>query len=144
MRHSLKTLWLCTVLLGTAAVALPMVSPSAVARRREAPKAVKVTAVSLVSENIAGVWYHRLTGRLINETSQPARNIKIYYEIYAPHSTRIVDAGSATLRSRVVNSQEEAEFLIIPNAAGRVKITLVEWLSGDRNYRFYPQMQEFP
>jgi len=91
-----------------------------------------------------GVWYHRLTGRLINETDQPARNIQIYYEIYAPNSNRIVDAGSTTLKSRVVNSQAEAEFLIIPNAAGRVKITLVEWLSGDRDYRSYPQMQEFP
>ncbi|WP_448533564.1 hypothetical protein [Parathermosynechococcus lividus] len=144
MMQFLRTVWLCSVLLGSIGVALPVVTPAALARRREAPKVVKVTAVTLESENIAGVWYHRLTGRLINETAQPARNIQIYYEIYAPNSNRIIDAGSTTLKSRVVNSQAEAEFLIIPNAAGRVKITLVEWLSGDRDYRSHPQMQEFP
>ncbi len=142
--HSLRTVWLCSVLLGTTTMALPILSPAALARRREAPKVVKVTAVKLESENIAGVWYHRLTGRVVNETAQPARNIQIYYEIYAPESNRIVEAGSTTLRNRVVNSEGEAEFLIIPNTAGRVRITLVEWLSGDRDYRSHSQMQEFP
>jgi len=142
--RSLKSLWLWGLLLGMVPLGVAALSPTALARRREAPKVVKVTAVNLQSENIAGVWYHRLTGRLVNETTEPARNIQIYYEIYAPDSNRIVDAGSATLRSRVVNSQGEAEFLIIPNAAGRVRITLVEWLSGDRDYRSHAQMQDFP
>ncbi len=142
--RSFRRLWLWGLLLAVVPLALTIASPAALARRREAPKVVRVTAVNFESENIAGVWYHRLTGRLVNETAQPARNIQIYYEIYAPDSKRILEAGSTTLRGRVVNSQDEAEFLILPNAAGRVKITLVEWLSGDRDYRSHPQMQDFP
>lgn len=141
---SLRTIWLCGLLVGTSGGLLSLEVPAAIARRREAPKVVRVTDVQLQSENIAGVWYHRLTGRVRNETATAARKVQIYYEIYDPTSQRLLEAGSTQLGNRVINSEGEAEFLVIPNAGGRVKITLVEWLSGDREYRSFPQMQEFP
>ncbi|BCX11882.1 MAG: hypothetical protein KatS3mg067_0820 [Thermosynechococcus sp.] len=140
---SLRTIWLCGLLLTTCGGFLSLASRPAIARRREAPKVVRVTDVQLQSENIAGVWYHRLTGRVRNETATPARNVQIYYEIYDPTSKRLLAAGFTQLRNQVLNSEAEAEFLALPNAGGRVKITLVEWLSGDREYRSFQQMQEF-
>ncbi len=141
---SLRTIWLCGLLLTSSVGFLSLENVPAIARRREAPKVVRVTAVQLQSENIAGVWYHRLTGRVRNETTTPARNVQIYYEIYEPTSKRLLEAGATQLRNRVINSEDEVEFLVIPNTGGQVKITLVEWLSGDREYRSFQQMQEFP
>ncbi|HIK22535.1 MAG TPA: hypothetical protein IGQ16_02530 [Thermosynechococcus sp. M3746_W2019_013] len=140
---SLRRIWLCGLLLTICGGFLSLEGMPAIARRREAPKVVRVTNVQLQSENIAGVWYHRLTGRVRNETATPARNVQIYYEIYDPTGKRLLEAGSTQLRNQAINSQGEAEFLATPNAGGRVKITLVEWLSGDREYRSFQQMQEF-
>ncbi|HIK35338.1 MULTISPECIES: hypothetical protein [unclassified Thermosynechococcus] len=128
----LRTIWLWGLLLTTSGRFLSLDGMPAIARRREAPKVVRVTDVQLQSENIAGVWYHRLR----KETATPARNVQIYSEIYDPTSKRLLEAGSTQLRVG------EAEFLATPNGGGRVKITLVEWLSGDREYRLFQQMQE--
>ncbi|MFN4270835.1 MAG: hypothetical protein ACK4HN_10240 [Thermosynechococcus sp.] len=141
---NLRTISLCGLLLTTSVGFLSLDGRVAIARRREAPKVVRVTDVQLQSENIAGVWYHRLTGRVRNETATPARNVQIYYEIYDPTSKRILEAGFTQLRNRVIDRGAEAEFLVTPNRGGLVKITLVEWLSGDREYRSFQQMQEFP
>ncbi|HIK25053.1 MAG: hypothetical protein P3X23_004115 [Thermosynechococcus sp. Uc] len=140
---SLRTIWLCGLLLTAGVGVLFFNGRPAIARRREVPKVVRVTDVQLQSENIAGVWYHRLTGRVRNETATPAHNVQIYYEIYDSTSKRLLEAGLTQLRNRVINSEGEAEFLATPNAGGRVKITLVEWLSGDRQYHSFQQMQEF-
>ncbi|WP_298613652.1 hypothetical protein [uncultured Thermosynechococcus sp.] len=139
----LRAIWLCGLLLTSGVGVLFFDGRPAIARRREAPKVVRVTDVQLQSENIAGVWYHRLTGRVRNETATPARNVQIYYEIYDSPSKRLLEAGFTQLRNRVIDSGAEAEFLVTPNVGGRVKITLVEWLSGDREYRSFQQMQEF-
>ncbi|MFN4279391.1 hypothetical protein [Thermosynechococcus sp.] len=140
---NLRTISLCGLLLTTSVGFLSLDGRVAIARRRAAPKVVRVTDVQLQSENIAGVWYHRLMGRVRNETTTPARNVQIYYEIYDPTSKRLLEAGATQLRNRVINSEDEVEFLVIPNTGGQVKITLVEWLSGDREYRSFQQMQEF-
>ncbi|BAC07627.1 FxLYD domain-containing protein [Thermosynechococcus vestitus] len=140
---NLRTIWLCGLLLTTWGGLLSLEGMPAIARRREVPKVVRVTDLQLQSENIAGVWYHRLTGRVRNETATPARNVQIYYEIYDPTGKRLLEAGSTQLHNRVIDSEGEAEFLATPNAGGRVKITLVEWLSGDRDYHSFQQMQEF-
>lgn len=132
--------------LGGTLPALALETPSIIARRRSEgpPKVVKVTEVKVQSDNINGTWYHSLTGKVVNETGGSVRNIQVYYEIYQPGTNRLVDAGATTVSPNSLLSNAMGEFRDIPNQGGQVKITLVEWLSGERGYNSHPQMEQFP
>ncbi|MDG2990946.1 hypothetical protein L3556_08400 [Candidatus Synechococcus calcipolaris G9] len=120
--------------------------PQKLARRHNQgpPKVVKVTEAQVVSDNINGIWYHSLSGQVVNETGGTVRNIQVYYEIYQPGTNRLVDAGATTVKPSPLLANAVGNFRLTSNQGGQVKITLVEWLSGDRGYHSHPQMEEFP
>lgn len=120
--------------------------PQQLARRRPQgpPKVVKVTEAQVASDNINGVWYHSLRGKVVNETGGTVRSIQVYYEIYQPGTNRLIDAGATTVKPSPLLANAVGNFQLTSNQGGQVKITLVEWLSGDRGYHSHPQMEAFP
>lgn len=113
------------------------------AKKPPKPVEVSVSEVKLTSENIAGAWFHTLTGKVLNQSDALVNNVVVYYEIYS-EAGKIVDAGSVQLSPPAIAKGGQGEFSITPNAAGRVKITLVRWQKPDRSSAFYTQMQLFP
>lgn len=114
-----------------------------VAEPEASPKIVRVTAAKVQSEQIAGTWFHTLRLNALNNTGGTVNRVFINYEIYAPNSQRLVTAGKAALQPENLLTGEEGRAQIMVNQGGRVKVTLVEWLSPEKGYRSYEQMQDF-
>jgi hypothetical protein len=113
-------------------------------KKKEPVQTVKVTTVKLVSEDIVGTPLHTLIGEIVNNTEAPVGNVVVYYEVYAPATNKLVDAGSIVATPSVIASQGAGQFTASPKAGGNVKITLVEWGGSNRSYGSYSQMQVFP
>jgi hypothetical protein len=80
---------------------------------------------------------------VINNTGSSVSKVFINYEIYAPNSTKILTAGKAAIQPQTLLAGEEGRVQLMVNQAGRVKITLVEWVSAEKGYKTYEQMQDF-
>ncbi len=115
-----------------------------VARQTPSPKIVRVTAAQVQTEQIAGSWFHTLSLKAANQTEGNVTRIVVNYEIYAANTTRLVAAGKANLQPQNLLPNEEAQAQIMVDQGGRVKVTLVEWVSSDQGYKSFEQMEEFP
>lgn len=107
-------------------------------------KIVRVTAAQVLSEQIAGTWFYTLRLNALNETGGTVNRVFINYEIYAPNSQRLLTAGKAALQPQNLLTGEEGRAQLMVNQGGWVKVTLIEWLSPEKGYRTYEQMQDFP
>ncbi|MDS3860374.1 hypothetical protein RIF25_06085 [Thermosynechococcaceae cyanobacterium BACA0444] len=115
-----------------------------VAEKEPNAKIVRVTAAQIQSEQIAGAWFYTLKVNAVNNTSGTVNKVFINYEIYAPNSQKLLFAGKAALQPQNLLTGEEGRAQLMVNQGGRVKVTLVEWISPEKGYKTYEQMQEFP
>lgn len=114
------------------------------AEQESNPKVVRVTMAQVQSEQIVGTWFYTLRLNALNNTGGTVNKVFINYEIYAPNSQRLLTAGKAALQPQNLLTGEEGRAQLMVNQGGRVKVTLVEWISPEKGYRTYEQMQEFP
>ncbi|AFY60022.1 hypothetical protein [Synechococcus sp. PCC 6312] len=114
------------------------------AEKESNAKIVRVTAAQIQSEQIAGAWFYTLKVNAVNNTSGTVNKVFINYEIYAPNSQKLLFAGKAALQPQNLLTGEEGRAQLMVNQGGRVKVTLVEWVSPEKGYKTYEQMQEFP
>lgn len=144
----LKGLVLSAILLPL--MGLPAVAetaPSSViqlAKKKKKPASVVVTEAQVIAEDIAGTVYYTLSGRVQNRSEEPVINPLVFYEIYDEETDQIVAGGSLLAQPAVVPGNSEAAFQAELNYGGRVRITLVEWLTRDRKPKSNDQQEFFP
>ncbi|WP_299492044.1 hypothetical protein [Acaryochloris sp. IP29b_bin.137] len=147
MTHRLFYLLLPTVLM-TTGIAVPNVAlPSQtfqLAKKDKKPPAALVTEVALLKENLANTWFYTLRGQLKNQSDATILTPLVYYEIYSETTDKIIDAGTAVIEPKVLPAGEMGSFQQDLNAAGKVRITLVQWQQTDKAVKSHKQMQFFP
>ncbi len=118
--------------------------PIQVAKKKKKPAAVVVTEAQITQEDIAGTLYYTLSGRLKNRSDEPVLNPLVYYEVYEEGTGKIVTGGSLLVQPSVIPGNSEATFQSEINFAGRVRITLVEWLTRENKPKTHDQQEFFP
>jgi hypothetical protein len=114
------------------------------AKKEKKPPDVVVTEAAVTAEDIAGTFYYTLSGSLKNRSDEPVLNPVVFYEIYAEDSEQIVAGGALPVQPSVIPGNGEAIFKADVNFGGRVRITLVEWLTRKREPKSNDQQEFFP
>jgi hypothetical protein len=114
------------------------------AKKEKKPADVVVTEAAITTEDIAGTFYYTLSGSLKNRSEEPVLNPLVFYEIYAEDSEQIVAGGSLLVQPSVIPGNGEATFKTDVNFGGRVRITLVQWLTRKREPKSNDQREFFP
>ncbi len=113
-------------------------------KKKKKPADVVVTEAAVTEEDIAGTIYYTLSGRLQNRSDEPVINPLVFYEIYEEDTEQIVAGGSLLVQPSVIPSSGEATFQTDLNFGGRVRITLVQWLTREREPKSNDQREFFP
>lgn len=147
MANRLFCLTASTVLIATG-VAVPSFALSSqsfqLAKKDKKPPTALVTEVELLKENFADTWFYTLRGQLKNQSDATILTPLVYYEIYSETTDKIVDAGTVVIEPKVLPAGEMGSFQQELNAAGKVRITLVQWQQPDKAVKSHKQMQFFP
>lgn len=125
-------------------VLLRQEQPLQLAKKKKKPADVVVTSALVTEEDIAGTLYYTLSGRLKNRSDEPVLNPLVYYEIYEEDTEQMVTGGSLLVQPSVIPGNGEATFKTDLNFGGRVRITLVQWLTREREPKSNDQREFFP
>ncbi|PZD71965.1 hypothetical protein C1752_04307 [Acaryochloris thomasi RCC1774] len=118
--------------------------PLQLAKKKKKPADVVVIEAEVTEEDIAGTQYYTLSGSLKNRSDEPVLNPLVYYEVYAEDTEQIVAGGSLLVQPSVIPGNGEATFKTDLNFGGRVRITLVQWLTREREPKSNDQREFFP
>lgn len=124
---------------------LTQVQPLLLAKKKKKkPADVVVTEAAVTEEDIAGTLYYTLSGTVLNRSEEPVLKPLVFYEIYSEDTEQIVAGGSLLVQPSVIPGKSEATFKTDLNFGGRVRITLVQWLSREQEPKSNDQREFFP
>ncbi|KAI9130392.1 hypothetical protein [Acaryochloris sp. CCMEE 5410] len=114
------------------------------AKKDKKPPAAVVTEVEILKENFADTWFYTLRGSLKNQSDASILTPLVYYEIYSEETDKIIEAGTAEIKPKILTAGTAGSFQKELNTTGKIRITLVQWQQVDKAIKSHKQMQFFP